>query len=239
MRAVLGGVFALTVVLGLVIHAPARLVLDSLGTIGVQAGLVQGTVWHATAQRVRLGALTVSEIEARMQATGLLSGAGVFDVRVNDPSVQVEGRVTARSGGLVLEALEGVVQLSAVPELAALPIPSDSGVFLDGITVHLDAEGACVSAEGSAMTSLVSDLGDRYGVELPLLDLQAYCAGADIGFNLSGRSQALTLDGFISLNRQSPRYRVQAQTSVAEVISVLVALGFEADGNVWVAESAY
>ena len=89
------------------------------------------------------------------------------------------------------------------------------------------------------MTSLVADLGERYGVDLPLLDLQAYCAGSDIGFNLSGQSEALGLEGFFTLNAQAPRYRIEARTSEADVVSVLVALGFEADGELWVAESGF
>jgi len=233
------GLFILTVIAGLIWQAPARLVFDGLQGSGVQAGLVQGTVWDAQAHRVRLGALTVAELNAHMQPAGLLSGAGVFDVRVQDPRVQLEGQVRATASQLAIQDLQGAVQFSAFPQLSGLPLPAQSGVFLDGVSVRLDQAGACVSAEGAGMTALLSDMGTRYGLDLPLVDLEAYCAGADLGFTLSGQSQALSVEGFVTVNTSALRYRVEARSTVSDVIGVLVALGFENEGDVWIAESAF
>ncbi|HBU61417.1 MAG TPA: hypothetical protein DEB67_03215, partial [Oceanicaulis sp.] len=63
MRLILILGFVLALVAGLAVTAPTRLVYDALAPSGVEAGLVQGSVWRGQALRVRLGGRVVQKVE--------------------------------------------------------------------------------------------------------------------------------------------------------------------------------
>lgn len=237
MRLLLGLAFGAALVSGLIITAPARLVYDALAPAGIEAGRVQGSVWRGEALRVQAGAHVLTHVETALEPLSVLSARPALAMTVTDPDVQLSARVQSVGDEIRIEGAEGIVSVSLLPMLQGLPLPSDSIARLDDVTVRLDREGRCLSAEGAVMSPALADAGARYEVDLPILDMTLYCAGEDLALNVSGQSPALALEGMIALEGPSPRYRIVATPRDPEGGRILSVLGFRADGAQWIADS--
>lgn len=164
---------ALFIALGVVLFAafavaalPARLIFDAAaGPAGLQAGLVQGTVWDARILRLSAGGPPVAETRARLRSGGLLSGAVRFDVTVRDATLRGDGVVTLRSGGASVEDATGVMALSRLPLSAALP-PGQS-IQVDITRIAVDRDGNCLEAEGSLQTAALAGAGSPSAPSCP------------------------------------------------------------------------
>jgi len=235
--AVLGGVafvgFALAA-------APARLVHDfAMRPAGIEAGLVTGTVWNASARRVSAGGVAVSDVEARLQAAPLLTGRAVFDVTVRDPALRGTGRVVLTPGAVRLEDADGVFALEAVPALAAADLPPGESARVEIDRLVLDPQGRCLEAQGRLTSAALVSAGQRYGAELPVLTADLRCADDAVALDFSGRSDTLALTGRVRLLNTGPHWRIEAETSERDVIAALSLMGFDQEGDRFVAESQF
>jgi len=237
MRLVLILGFVLALVAGLVMTAPARIVYDALAPSGVEAGQVQGSVWQGQALRVRMGGQVLQHVETALEPMSLLSGRPAVATTITDPQAQLTALVSTGGDEIRIEHAQGLVALGVLPQLAGLPVPSASIARLDGVNVTLDRAGRCVSAEGAVMSPALADVGARYDVDLPILDMTVFCAGETLALNLSGQSPVMDLEGVIRLDAQTPSYRVVATPHDPDAGRVLSLLGFRADGAHWIADS--
>ncbi|MCP2679295.1 type II secretion system protein N [Maricaulaceae bacterium NA33B04] len=220
--------FGLILFVGFLIAAmPARLIFDlALKPAGVEAGLVQGRVWDAQLLRIRSGQLSIDEARASLEPSSLLRFSPRFDVTLSDPALRGEGVVTLSGGGVRIEDARGVVRLDQVmPELAALG--GDEVIQLSLEALALDASGRCEAASGQATTAALIGLGERYGSNLPVLRFDLICAGDRIGADVSGLSDAVEVEGRLQFTERGPEGRIEAQTSVTNVIAALSFMGFE------------
>ena len=227
-RASLPLVIGLILFVGFLIAAmPARLIFDlALKPAGVEAGLVQGRVWDAQLLRIQSGRLSIGEARASLAPASLMTLSPRFDVTLSDPALRGDGIVTFGAGGARVEDARGVVRLDQVmPELAALG--GDEVIQLSVDTLALDADGRCEAASGHATTAALIGLGERYEINLPILRFDLLCAGDRVGAAVSGQSDAVEISGRLQFTGQGPEGRIEAQTSVTNVIAALSFMGFE------------
>ncbi len=227
-RASLPLVIGLILFVGFLIAAmPARLIFDlALKPAGVEAGLVQGRVWDAQLLRIQSGRLSIGEARASLAPASLMTLSPRFDVTLSDPALRGDGIVTFGAGGARVEDARGVVRLDQVmPELAALG--GDEVIQLSVDTLALDADGRCEAASGQATTAALIGLGERYEINLPILRFDLLCAGDRVGAAVSGQSDAVEISGRLQFTGQGPEGRIEAQTSVTNVIAALSFMGFE------------
>jgi hypothetical protein len=208
---------------------PARLIFDAAAApAGIQAGLVQGTVWDATILRLDAGGPPVAETRARLRPGALLSGAARLDVTVRDSTLRGDGVLTLRSGGATLEDAAGVMALSRLPLSGALP-PGQS-VQADITRLAVDRDGNCLEAEGTLRTAALAAAGESFGAELPMLTGALLCAGDRIAVQIDGANDRLSLSGRIRLEPAGPVWRIEARSQDRDVVAALSLLGFEQDG---------
>jgi len=226
----------LLIVLGVVLFAafacaalPARLIFDAAaGPAGLQAGLVQGTVWDATILRLSAGGPPVAETRARLRPGGLLSGAARFDVTVRDATLRGDGVVTLRSGGATLEGATGVMALSRLQ--LSFAVPPGQSVLADITRIAVDRDGNCLEAVGTLRTAALAAAGESFGAELPMLTGELLCAGDRIAIQIDGANDRLSLSGRIRLEPAGPVWRIEARSQDRDVVAALSLLGFEQDG---------
>ncbi|MGX6646600.1 type II secretion system protein N [Maricaulaceae bacterium MS644] len=217
--------------------APARLVYDvAARPAGIEAGMVTGTVWNASARRVRAGGLALSHVEARLRPAPLLTGRAVFDVSVADPALRGAGRVTLSGGGARFEDAAGVVALDAISALAAADLPAGESARVEIERLVLDGAGACLEAEGRVTSAALVSVGERYGAQLPMLTGDLTCDGETVALLVSGRSDALVLSGRVRLPTAGPRWRIEARTAERDIIAALSLMGFDQQGEGFIAE---
>lgn len=227
-RFVLPFSFGLICFLGFLIAAtPARLVYDlALRPAGIEVGLVHGRVWDARLGCIRAGDLTIADARAQLAPASLLTGGARFDVRLADPALRADGVAVLRPGGARLQDVSGVVRLDQVmPELAI--VAPDEVLQFDIETLVLDGAGRCEAASGHALTPALIALGERYEVDLPVLRFDLLCAGERVGADLSGASDAVSLSGRLRFGEQGLEGRVEARSTVNNVIAALSFAGFD------------
>ena len=232
---VLGLLAALAV--GLIAKAPMRLVYDALAPIGIEAGLVQGTVWNGQALRVRVAGTDIYEVRTRLSPMSLLTGRPGVTLSVADPDIIMTGELGLGGEGVRVWNARGAASTSVLPGLSRFAFLNDAGVQFYDVSVSFDRDGHCLAAEGVATSAALADAGASYDVDLPILDMTLFCAGEDLALNLSGQGPVLDLEGVIRLNPREPRYRIVATPHDRAGGRVLALLGFEADGARWIADS--
>ncbi|MEQ8405026.1 MAG: type II secretion system protein N [Oceanicaulis sp.] len=222
-----------------VVQAPARLIYAlAAEPAGIEAGLVHGTVWDAGARRVRAGGMRIEALTARLQAAPLLTGRAAMDVEIIDPALRATGRVTLTPGGAVIEDAVGGLGLDAVPALAAADLPPGQSARLQIERLSLSSTGACREARGQVTSAVLAAAGEQYGAALPALTADLACAGESVALNFEGRSEALALTGRVRLMPSGPQWRIMGETADRDIIAALSLMGFEQDGDRFIAESA-
>ena len=237
MRGMLILVFVLALLIGLVLGAPARLAFDALAPTGVQAGLVQGSVWRGQALRVSRGDIALQAVDMALEPASVLTLQPAMAVSVEDPAVRLTARLQARGEALRIEDINGIVSAAAFPNPAGLPIPPDSMIELSDVSVTLDRDGRCIEANGALMSPALADAGARYGMALPIVDMALSCEASALTLTLSGESPTLRLDGFVRLQGPRPAYRIVATPDDPDGGPVLSLLGFRAEGDRWVLDN--
>ncbi len=224
----LPGLVGLTFFFGFLVAAtPARLLFDfAFKSAGVEAGQVQGRVWDAQLLRVQAGGLFIAEARGQLDPLSLLGLSARVTVTVSDPGLRGDGLVTFTPGGLTVEGASGVLRLDRIsPELAFVAPDGVVQLLIDRL--ELDREGHCQAAQGQATTPALLTLGERYGVDLPVLTFALLCAGDDVGADLSGRSDAVDVAGRLVVGEAGLEGRIEARTSQRDVIAALSFAGFE------------
>lgn len=220
--------------------APARLVYDAAARpAGIEAGLVSGTVWNASLRRVRVGGLSLTQVEARLRPGPLLTGRAALDLVVTDPALRASGRVTLTPGGTLVQDATGVMGLDAVPALAAADLPPGQSARIVIDRLELAPDGACREAIGQVSSAVLVAAGEQYGAALPalpVLNAELACAGDTVALNFSGQSDALALTGQVRLLASGPQWRIVADTAERDLIGALSLMGFDQDGDRFVAE---
>lgn len=217
--------------------APARLVYDAAARpAGIEAGLVTGTVWNASARRVRAGGVALNEVEARLRPGPLLTGRAVFDVTIADPALRGAGLVTLSAGGVRFEDASGVIALGAIPALTAADLPPGESARVEIERLVLDPQGACLEAQGRMTSAALASAGEDYGADLPVVTADLVCAGEAVALNVSGRSDTLALTGRVRFVEGGPRWRLEAETDDRDVIAALSLMGFDQEGRRFIAE---
>lgn len=239
MRVLLGLGFVVALVTGLFASAPVRLVYDGLASAGVEAGLVQGTVWNGNALRVRAGHTTVHQVRTHLSPLSLVSGRPRVMIDVVDPDIMFTGELGLGGEGVQVRNVEGVASIPVVPGLSGFALLNEGVVQFDAVRISLDRDGRCLDADGRVMSPALADAGARYDMDLPILDMTLFCAGEDLALNLSGQSPTVDVEGVIRLDAREPRYRVIATPHDPEGGQVLSLLGFQADGARWIADSDF
>jgi hypothetical protein len=164
----------------------------------------------------------------------LLTGAARFDVVLADPALRADGVVVLRPGGVRIESARGVIRLDRVMQELAIIAP-DEGVQFDLETLSLDGRGRCQTASGEARSTALIALGERYEVDLPVLRFDLLCAGDRVGADLSGASEAVSLSGRLRFGDQGLEGRIEARSTVNNVIAALSFAGFDqVEQNVFV-----
>ena len=218
--------------------APARLAFDlAARPAGVEAGLVTGTLWDGSARRVRAGGVRLSEVNAGLRPGSVLSGALVFDVEILDPGLRGAGAVALRPDGAMVEEAIAVMRLDAVPALAAADLPSGETARIEIERLAVDGRGRCREAEGRVTSAALATAGERYGAALPLLNARLACAGESVALNFEGRNDTLDLTGQVRFTQAGPDWRMEARSADRDVIAALSFLGFDQQGDVFIAEN--
>lgn len=222
----------------LVIFAPAQLAFDLFARpAGVSAGLISGSIWEARAWRVSAGSVRVDAVEFGVRPASLLSGAAALDADVSGPDLQFQGVVRAGLSQTAFEQVRGVAQLRLFPAFHGLPLPTETPVQLRIDRLAFDHDGACLTADGRITSTALMDFGARQAVELPVIEGELYCAGAVAAVAFTGASDTLALDGVAQMTGPDPSWRMEARTTDRSVITALVLLGFEQQGEVFVVDS--
>jgi general secretion pathway protein N len=217
--------------------APARLVYDAAARpAGIEAGLVSGTVWNASARRVRAGGMALHEVEARLRPVPLLTGRAVFDVSVADPALRGAGLVTLSAGGVRFEDAAGVIGLDAIPALAAADLAPGESARVEIERLVLGPQGECLEAQGQMTSAALVSAGEGYGADLPMVTAELACAGEAVALDFSGRSDTLALTGQVRFVEGGPSWRIEAQTEDRDVIAALSLMGFDQEGRGFIAE---
>lgn len=99
-----------------VVTLPASIVVSWLGSSGVYAGGVSGTIWNGRAQVLQIQGINVGSVEWKLHALPLLTAHANADVKVTriDGFAQTQLSV-APTGTIHLKSLSASLPLSALP----------------------------------------------------------------------------------------------------------------------------
>ena len=124
-----------------------------------------------------------------------------------------------------------------IPEIvqSGLARGQSARVTIDSVT--LTHEGDCIEAAGTIVTPVLIATGERYGVDLPLLNGSLRCAGGDLALDLTGQNDIIGVSGLIRVNSQDMDWSLEAQTTNTDMIAALSFLGFEQNGSTFAARS--
>lgn len=208
---------------------PMRLVLDASGAAeaGLSARAVSGTVWHGTLQDVRVGALPLGTVEARLSPLALLRGEAAMAFARQDAALG------ALSGQMVGGSAAGVRDVNGALALGArLGGLSVGQVALGGTTLRFDRDGRCAEASGTVTAALaapVAGLNLMQGLSGPVA-----CVDGRAVAVLASQSGMETLRlSFGADGAWQARFKV-ATSSDPALISGLAVMGFQTVGDGYV-----
>ena len=223
-RAVL---IALVLILALIVLLPLRIVFDmaGLGSRGVSARSIEGTIWSGTVRDLRIGKLGLGDLGAGLSPLRLLSGEMVLDMtRAGDAPGQPPLKFQLASSGDSIAMREAVGEIATADLFAPLPLRS---VSLDGVNIAFDGR-RCAAASGAVRVNIEQSL---FGVTLQRgLSGNLRCDGADLLVPLKGQSGLEQMDIRIRGNgRYSADFRLGGLAASAG--PALAALGFRQQGD--------
>jgi general secretion pathway protein N len=221
------GLIALVLIAALLVLLPLRIVFDmsGLGSRGVSARAVEGSVWSGTIRDLRLGRLSLGDMDAGLSAGGLLRGETVLAMsRAADaPGQPPLAFDLARSGNSI--AMRGASGDIATADLFA-PLPLRS-VTLDGANIAF-AGRRCSDASGAVRVNIEQSL---FGITLQRgLSGTLRCDGDDLLIPLRGQSGLEQMDIRITgAGRYTADFKLGGLAGGAD--AALSALGFRQQGD--------
>lgn len=185
------GLIVLVLIVALVVLLPLRIVFDmsGLGSRGVSARSIEGSVWSGTIRDLRLGRLSLGDMDASLSPIGLLGGETVLAMaRAADvPGQPPLAFDLARSGDSI--AMRNASGDIATADLFA-PLPLRS-VTLDGVNIAFDGK-QCSAASGAVRVNIEQSL---FGISLQRgLSGSVRCDGGDLLIPLKGQSGLEQMD---------------------------------------------
>lgn len=221
------GLIVLVLMIALVVLLPLRIVFDmsGLGSRGVSARSVEGSVWSGTIRDLRLGRLSLGDMDAGLSAGGLLRGETVLAMtRADDvPGQPPLAFDLARSGESI--AMRGASGDIATADLFA-PLPLRS-VTLDGANIAFVGR-RCSAASGAVRVNIEQSL---FGITLQRgLSGTLRCDGDDLLIPLRGQSGLEQMDIRITgAGRYTADFKLGGLAGGAG--AALSALGFRQQGD--------
>lgn len=217
-------IFGALFVIALILFLPMRLGLSGLGTTGLTARQVSGSVWWGALAEAHVGALELGDLRARLSPVQLFVGRArvSLDGRDDLPARAIHGAIGISRNSFGLDDLTG--SLAAGNVFAPVPV---SAIDLDDVSVRFQ-DGICQSAEGRVRATLSGDMGG-----LPIaqgLSGTARCDGGALLLPLvsQGGGEAVALKIW-----QTGRFRADLtlQPSDPAVAAKLQLGGFQPRGN--------
>lgn len=167
---------ALGLVAALILFMPLRVALGmaGLGTRGLTARSVVGTIWYGGLVDAHFGDIDLGNVRASLSPIGLLTGELRFRLHgvTVSSAVPLDGSVAAGLTGQGISGMTGEVPVGQV--FAPLPI---SALVLDDAGVRFRG-GICTSASGRVTAKLAGGIDGVPGLALPrALSGAARCDG--------------------------------------------------------------
>lgn len=227
-------VLGVVCLLGALIAAlPLRLVFDmSLRPTGFQAEAVHGSVWNGQIYGLRRGQLYFDKVTMTLQPASLLGAQAEFDLRVDDPQIVVQGTMRAKMGSFAVENLRGAAELYRLPGFSEMGLPAGEALRLNIEEIRFDNTG-CRAAQGQVSTTLLNFYGNRYNMDLPVLEGQLACVSEKLGISIEVEHNLMDLNGRVLLDQFGYDVNAEAQLHNVDIIPVLLVLEFEEMGDTW------
>lgn len=117
---------------------PASVVLSWLGSAGINAGGVSGTIWNGRAQVLQVQGAHIGGVEWKLHVLPLFTGHASADVKVTRIDGFAQMQLSASPGGTIrLQGLTASLPLSALPPGV---VPGGWGATLNGKFAQLTLE---------------------------------------------------------------------------------------------------
>lgn len=217
----------LTLAVLLALFLPLRIVFDASGLAsrGVSARSIEGSVWSGTIRDLRLGRLSLGDMDARLSPLALLNGEIVLGMtRAGDSADPTPLAFDLGSSGTMLTLRNATGEVPASDLLAPLPVRS---VALDGVTIGFDGK-ACSQSSGAVRVNIEQSL---FGITLQRgLSGTLRCDGTELLLPLKGQSGLEQMDIRITGDgRYAADFRLDGLSS--GMGAALGALGFRPQGD--------
>lgn len=226
------GVIALVLAVALVVLLPLRIVFDmsGLGARGISARSVEGSIWSGTIRDLRLGRLSLGDMDAAVSPGSLLRGELIMAMaRASDAPGQPALAFDLVAGG-VAKSADTIAMRNAAGEVATAdlfaPLPLRS-VALDGVNVAFTG-GRCSAASGTVRVNIEQSL---FGISLQRgLTGILRCDGSDVLVPLKGQSGLEQMDIRVTgSGRYTADFKLGGLAGGAG--AALAALGFRQQGD--------
>lgn len=221
------GLIALVLLIALIALLPLRIAfaISGLGGGAVSARSIEGSIWSGTIRDLRLGRLSLGDMDAALSPGALLRGDTVLALArpANLPGQPPLTFDLGHSG-------EGVVVRGATGEVATAdlfaPLPLRS-LSLEAVTIEFSGD-ACTTASGAVRVNIEQSL---FGITLQRgLSGTVRCDGDAVLIPLKGQSGLEQMDIRITGNgRYTADFRLGGLPPGAG--AALGALGFRLDGD--------
>lgn len=221
------GLIVLVLVIALVVLLPLRIVFDlaGLGTRGVSARSIEGSIWSGTIRDLRLGRLSLGDLDAALSPAGLLAGETVLAMRrATDVPGQAPLAFDLAKSGQSIAMRDATGEIATADLFAPLPLRS---VTLDGVNIAFDAT-RCSAASGAVRVNIEQSL---FGISLQRgLSGTLRCDGNDLLIPLKGQSGLEQMDIRITgAGRYTADFRLGGLAGGAG--AALSVLGFRQQGD--------
>jgi general secretion pathway protein N len=218
---------ALALVAALLVFLPLRIVFDmaGLGARGVSARAVEGSIWSGTVRDLRIGKLSLGDLDAGLSPLGLLGGELVLDMtRAADAAGQPPLAFKLARSGDSIAMRNGLGEIATADLFAPLPLRS---ISLDGVDIAFAGRN-CAAASGAVRVNIEQSL---FGLTLQRgLSGNLRCDGNALLVPLKGQSGLEQMDIRISGNgRYAADFRLGGLA--ASAAPALSALGFRQQGD--------
>lgn len=185
------GLIVLALVLALLVLLPLRIVFETsgLGSRGVSARSVEGSVWAGTIRDLRLGRLSLGDMDASLSPAALLRGETVLAMtRATDTSGQPPLAFDLVRSGDSTAMRNASGDIATADLFAPLPLRS---VTLDGANIAFVGR-RCSAASGAVRVNIEQSL---FGISLQRgLSGTLRCDGDDLLIPLKGQSGLEQMD---------------------------------------------
>lgn len=217
----------LALVAALLVLLPLRVVFDmaGLGERGVSARAIEGSVWAGTVRDLRIGKLSLGDMDAGLSPGGILRGEWTLAMtRAADVPGQPPLAFDLARSGDSIAMRNGTGEIATADLFAPLPLRS---VSLDGVDIAFTG-ARCTQASGAVRVNIEQNL---FGVSLQRgLSGNLRCDGGDLLVPLKGQSGLEQMDIRITgAGRYTADFKLGGLAASAG--TALSALGFRQQGD--------